>query len=66
MEKINKDIDRNIKKARKFVVESSGDRPELSRKIGIGLSWLNMFAIGHFKDPGFSKVTKILSYIKGQ
>ncbi len=60
---VDKEIKKNINKARKFVSEASGDRPELSKKIGIGLPWCNKFALGHFNDPGYSKIRKILSYI---
>jgi len=64
MTKLDRAIKRDVEKARAFIIKASGNRPQLCRDIGVGVAWGNQFALGRFVDAGYSKIVKILEYIK--
>jgi len=46
------------------VRSKKGSLPQLSRDLGLDYNWIRKFADGAIKDPGVSKIERILKYAK--
>lgn len=48
--------------ALKIVRDAKGKRRAISTETGLGYDWLNSFAQGRIKEPGVSKIEKLIQW----